>query len=91
VTDVTFFKTSPKKKPKKSGGTWDTTSRPYEKVEGHVPSVPHQTAPMVVVRAGLKPMQPMQLDWALRLWGPPPWCLGRLFIFARYSLRLRIQ
>ena len=23
--------------------------------------------------------------------GPAPWCLGRLFIFARYTLRLRIQ
>jgi len=22
---------------------------------------------------------------------PAPWCLGRLFIFARYTLRLRIQ
>jgi len=26
-------------------------------------------------------------DWAPPLWGPVPWCLGRLFIFARYSLR----
>jgi len=25
------------------------------------------------------------------LWGPAPWCLGRLFCFARYTLRLRIQ
>jgi len=23
--------------------------------------------------------------------GPAPWCLGRLFIFVRYALRLRIQ
>jgi len=23
--------------------------------------------------------------------GPALWCLGRLFIFARYTLRLRIQ
>jgi len=23
--------------------------------------------------------------------GPAPWCLGRLSIFARYTLRLRIQ
>jgi len=44
-----------------------------------------------VTRAGLKPMQPMQLHWAPRLWGPAPWCLGRLFIFAGYTLCLRIQ
>jgi len=42
-------------------------------------------------RAGLKPMQPMQLHWAPRLWGPAPWCLSRLFIFSKYSLRSRIQ
>jgi len=42
-------------------------------------------------RAGLKPMQPMQLHWAPLLWGLAPWCLGRLFSFARYTLRLRIQ
>jgi len=41
-----------------------------------------------VCRAGLKPMQ---LHWAPRLWGPAPWCLGRLFIFARCTLRLKIQ
>jgi len=23
--------------------------------------------------------------------GPAPWCLGRLFSFTRYTLRLRIQ
>jgi len=39
-------------------------------------------------RAGLKPMQPMQLHWTPRLWGPTPWWL---FIFARYTKRLRIQ
>ena len=44
-----------------------------------------------VTRAGLKPMQPMQLHWAPRLCCPAPWCLGRLFIFAGYTLRLRIQ
>jgi len=43
------------------------------------------------LKAGLKPMQPMQLHWAPRLWGPAPWCLGRLFMFARYTFRLRIQ
>jgi len=41
-----------------------------------------------LTRAGLKPMQ---LHWAPRLWGPAPWCVGRLFIFARYTLRLRNQ
>jgi len=44
-----------------------------------------------IYRAGLNPMQPVQLHWAPRLWGPAPWCLGRLFIFVRYTLRLRIQ
>jgi len=39
-------------------------------------------------RAGLKPMR---LHWAPRFWDPAPWCLGRLFIFARYTLRLRNQ
>jgi len=39
-------------------------------------------------RAGLKPMQ---LHWAPHLWGPALWFLGRLFIFANYTLRLRIQ
>ena len=34
-------------------------------------------------RAGLKPMHPMQLHWAPRLWGPAPWWSDRLFIFAR--------
>ena len=43
---------------------------------------------MVTSRAGLKSMQPMQPHWAPRLWGPAPWCLGRLFIFARYTLHL---
>jgi len=43
------------------------------------------------IRTGLKPMQPMQLHWAPCLWRPAPWCLGRLFIFVRYTLRLRIQ
>jgi len=42
-------------------------------------------------RAGLKPMQPMQPHWAPRLWSPAPWCFGGLFIFARCTLRLRIQ
>jgi len=31
--------------------------------------------------AGLNPMQSMRLHWAPRLWGPAPWCLGRLFFF----------
>ena len=44
-----------------------------------------------VLRASLKPMQPMRLHWAPRLWGPAPWSLGRLFIFVRYSLGSRIQ
>ena len=35
---------------------------------------------LVFPRAGLKRMQPMQLQWAPRLWGPASWCLGRLFI-----------
>jgi len=26
----------------------------------------------IAARAGLKPMQPMQLHWAQRLWGPAP-------------------
>jgi len=43
------------------------------------------------LRAGLKPMQPMQLHRAPCLWGPTPWCLGSLFIFVRYTLRLKIQ
>ena len=65
-------------------------------------------------RAGLKAMQPMQLHWAVRLWGsrasggpaplgaprlwgprasggPAPWCLGRLFIFVRYSGDRKLQ
>jgi len=29
----------------------------------------------------------MQLHWAPRLWDPAPWCLGRLFIFARPCAR----
>ena len=50
----------------------------------------------VLFRAGRKPMQPMQLhwahaSWAPASWGPAPWRLERLFIFARYSLRSRIQ
>jgi len=44
---------------------------------------------LLVNRAGLKPMQPMQLHWASGV--PAPWCLGRLFIFAKYSLLSRIQ
>ena len=32
-------------------------------------------AKVSVVRAGLKPMQPMRLHWALRLWGPRAMCL----------------
>ena len=46
---------------------------------------------ILVYRAGLKPMQPMQLHWAPRLWGPAPWCLGGLLIFSRYTLRLGMQ
>jgi len=42
-------------------------------------------------RAGLKPMQPMQLHWAPRLCGTASLYLGRLFIFDRYILPLRIQ
>jgi len=42
-------------------------------------------------RADLNPMQPMQLHWSPRLWGPAPWCLVRLFIFSRYPLRSKIQ
>jgi len=46
---------------------------------------------MGVSRASLKPMQPMQLHWAPHRWGPAQWCLGKLFILPRYSLRSRIQ
>ena len=36
-----------------------------------------------------KPMKPMQLHWAPRLWGPrTAWCLGRLFIFFPIPLAL---
>jgi len=50
-----------------------------------------QEAHCMNTRAGLNPMQPMQLHWSPRLWGPTPWCLGILFIFARYTLCFRIQ
>jgi len=36
----------------------------------------HNTFVRYQVRAGLKPMQPMQLHWAPRFWDPAPWCLG---------------
>jgi len=43
-----------------------------------------------MTRAGLKLMQPMQLHWPRASEGPVPWCLGKLFIFSRYSFHSRI-
>jgi len=45
---------------------------------------------LLSVKAGLKPVQPMRMYWALRLRGPRPMMVGQLFIFARYSLRTTI-
>jgi len=35
----------------------------------------------LMYRAGLKPMQPMRLHWASRLWGPRAMVLGQVVSF----------
>jgi len=52
VTNITFiFETFPNAKPKekKVGGTRHIISLLSEKVGGHVPRVPHQFAPMLLI------------------------------------------
>jgi len=43
------------------------------------------------INVGWADLKPMQLHWAGASAGPAPWCLGRFFIFSRYSLHSRIQ
>jgi len=42
-----------------------------------------------MVRAGLKPMQPMQLHWAPRVWGPRAMVFGQVVHFCSKFLQRR--
>jgi len=43
---------------------------------------------IIASRAGLEPMQPMQLHWAPRLWRPPAMVLGQDVHFCQILLAL---
>jgi len=54
------------------------------------PNIQRKMYPSLVVRDDLKPMHRCGCTGPRASGSPGPWWLGRLFIFARYSLRTRI-